>query len=78
MPQVISERQIDIIILCCASHNFIRMHEKGMPILPRPANTTTIPNIGLYDARNKQAMNECRDALANMISTLRNNNYNIC
>ena len=44
------------------------MKEKGLPILPRPANITTIHNIGLSDASNKQAFNECIDAIADMIS----------
>ena len=78
MLQVSRERQIDITISCCALHNFIRMHEKGILILPKPTNITTIPNIGLYDGGNNQAMNECRDAIANMISTSINNDYNIC
>ena len=50
-------------------HNLIRMHEKEIPILPRPANITVIPNVWLFDARNKQAMNEYRNSIANMIST---------
>ena len=78
MFQVSRERQIDIIISCCVLCNFIRMHEQRTPILPRPVNITTIPNIELYDMRNKQAMNECRDAIANTILTSRSNNYNIC
>ena len=49
------------------------MNEKGIPILSRSTNVTTISNIGLYDAENKQGMNERRYAIADMISTSRNN-----
>jgi len=53
----------------CTLYNFIRLHEQGIPISPRPTNVVTIPNVWLYDGRNSEVKNEFRDTIYNMISS---------
>jgi len=72
MPQVSPQRQIDIIIGSCTRHNLIRIQERGIPISSRPTIVVTIPNVQLYDDCNREAMNEFRDTICNMISSSTN------
>ena len=67
MPQVSLESQIEIVIAACALHNFVRLHEKGMQISPRPSCADPRPPVNLFDHDAKNAMKEIRNQRANEI-----------
>jgi len=56
MPQVSLESQIEIVIAACALHNFVRMHDKGMQISPRPLCADSRPPVNLFNQDAKNAM----------------------
>ena len=67
MPQMGLEQQCQIIVACCTLHNFIMLHETGIPITPRDPHVSDPPNVQLYNDVNQLAMDELRDKIAEMI-----------
>jgi len=72
ITQVSRQLQIEIIISCCALHNFSRMQESDSNLV-KINEHCNYPNVGLYNEQNKQTMNECWDVTANIISSSINN-----
>jgi len=68
MHQMSLNSQIEIVIAVCTLHNFMRLHQKGIDISPRPTNTNPTPYVGLFDNVSKKAMNIFRNKLATAIA----------
>lgn len=67
MPQMSLDSQIAIVIAVCTLHNFVRLHEKGMQISPRPLCSDPTPAVKLFDQDAKNVMKEIRNQIANDI-----------
>ena len=66
MPQISKKYQMSIIVSVFTLHNFIRMHQLGIPILQHEA-TEGIADFGMFDHSRKVAMRVVRDSIAQQI-----------
>ncbi|KAL9669311.1 hypothetical protein QQ045_006855 [Rhodiola kirilowii] len=63
MPQVLEERQSDIITATCTLHNFIRMDKFLIPILSNQ-EVQGSADSNLFDQHRKEQMNQVRNMIA--------------
>ncbi|CAM8952123.1 unnamed protein product [Rhodiola kirilowii] len=63
MPQVLEERQNDIITATCTLHNFIRMHKFSIPVLSN-REVQGSADANLFDQLRKEQMNQVRNMIA--------------
>ena len=74
MPQMPKKYQMSIIVSTFTLHNFIRMHELGIPVPRNEEDNEGRVDINMFDANRKRAMNALRDSIAQQIwETVRNN-----
>ena len=64
MPQMNLNSQLEIVIAVCTVHNFMRLHESGIPITRRPPSSNCTTYVGLFDNKSKKAMDNFRNQLA--------------
>uniref|UniRef100_A0A7C9ADL7 DDE Tnp4 domain-containing protein n=1 Tax=Opuntia streptacantha TaxID=393608 RepID=A0A7C9ADL7_OPUST len=64
MPQMNLNSQLEIVIAVCTVHNFMRLHESGIPMTPRPPSSNRTAYVDLFDKKSKKAMDNFRNQLA--------------
>ena len=67
ISQINTKQKIGIIYHDTRHRSLAECMNKGCQFFSRLTNIVIIPNIGLYDEQNKQAMNECRDVIVDKI-----------
>ena len=67
MPKMSLESQIEIVIVVCTLHNFMRLHDREIYIFSRPPSTNPTPFVGLFDQDAKKAIKIIRDQIVTAI-----------
>ena len=67
MPQMDKDSQLQIIIACCTLHNYIRLHQQGIPFTHQVEVMEPTEDHTMYDLERKEAMNSVRQQITDEI-----------
>lgn len=67
MPQMELRFQLQIIVACCTLHNFIRLHELGIPFTHQVEVMERREDHTMYDPNRKAAMDIVRQEITDQI-----------
>lgn len=67
MPQMDFTYQLQIIVACCTLHNYIRLHDLGIPFTHQVEVIEAREDHTMYDNIRKEAMNNVRLQITDQI-----------
>lgn len=67
MPQIDFCYQLQIIVACCTLHNFVRLHELGIPFTHQVEAMEPTKDHTMYDDNRKAAMDSVREQITDQI-----------
>ena len=69
MPQIRLEQQLEIVVACCALHNFSILHKNGIIISTKDSNVDESLNVQLCNDNNQIVMHKLKDEVAEIFSS---------